>query len=146
MTEVKIGDPELLKLAMKTIGEDLTRWDQQRYCDWGSSTSRDILWHTGNGQELVDVEACGTTFCLAGQVSLMAGAMPLKSGAWLTPEGGTDSAHELAQRALGLTYQQAEALFYRTSDGRGLPLNGSTPGAWDHYKRHVTQVTGVDFD
>ena len=143
---IKIGNPELLKLAMKTIEVDLSRWNQMKYCDWGSTTIEDWDVYAYDKNALVDVEACGTTFCLAGQAALLAGHLPLKSGAWKTPEGRTDSAHELAQKALGLDYDQADALFYRTSDGNDLWLNGNNPGAWEYYKSFVTSVTGVEFD
>lgn len=146
--ETFIGNPELLKLAMKTIETDLTRWNQQHYCNWGPTTSNDRHYYRFT-LDVVDTEDCGTTFCLAGQVSILAGHRPLKSGHWVTPDGDRLMAHELAREALGLSFDQADELFYKATAevaGIQLPLNGSRPGAWEFYKRHVTDVTGVEFD
>jgi hypothetical protein len=151
--EPKIGNPELLKLAVKTIESDLSRWDQQRFCSW-DRFHEDIETEYRRGRRalrMVDIEACGTTFCLAGEVSLLAGYVPAKDGTFRDSQGqNVGSGYDAARDALGLDDDQAAALFYKTAmpiDSRThAPLNSETPGAWKYYKGEITRVTGVEFD
>ena len=59
---------------------------------------------------------CGTTFCLAGHVAVLAGAEVLTSGSWVefSMPGyhvTTLAAYEIARDALGLSCEEADTLF-----------------------------------
>jgi hypothetical protein len=138
-----IKDPELLKLAIKTIETDPRRWNQGAWnftedaetVDGFAIGSGVEMW----GAELQDLEHCGTTLCLAGHVVVLAGQRPLAGmrgyGKCIDPETGTVS--DIAAKAaelLGLDSTQAGQLFY----GGGSSVR--------MYKRLVTKVTGVTFE
>jgi hypothetical protein len=138
-----IKDPELLKLAIKTIEAEPRRWDQsgwnltQGVEDEGifGVSSGVTLWD----RELQDLEHCGTTLCLAGHVVVLAGQRPLAGqygyGKCIDPETGVISAiPKMAADLLGLSDDQAGQLFF----GGGSKVST--------YKKLVTRVTGVEFE
>lgn len=142
-----IKDPELLKLAIKAIEIDPKRWNQ---AGWNLTQDLDDGFAVGTGEEfwsdhsrryleLQDLEHCGTTLCLAGHVTVMAGLLPLAGvegyGQCIDPTTGEVShIADKAAELLGLSNDQAEKLFF------GGGSNIST------YKKLVTEVTGVKFE
>lgn len=124
---------EKLVRALRAIEGDLSRWDQAEF-------------------EGFDV-GCGTTMCLAGMVNFLEGERP----GWCMELG---SPMARAQAHLGITGQQAEALFLwlpdaceNRADGECCEVCGGCR-AWREettkeedfarYTAHVEQVTGVN--
>ena len=139
-----IKDPELLKLAVKAIEHDESRWNQ-------------ISWAVGVGTDekiqnlaVVDVNHCGSTMCLAGHVVNQAGlpllsagwgragisrtGVPMSAG-WTLDEGGESTTiMKRAKELLGLDDRQANQLF---------SWGGNSV---EKFKEHITEVTGVEFE
>jgi hypothetical protein len=138
-----IKDPELLKLAVKAIEHDEKRWDQI-YWVVGVATNEKI-----QDLNVVDVNHCGSTMCLAGHVVNQAG-LPLLSAdggwggirtgskvraGWTLDEGGESTTIMMrAKQLLGLNDLQANQLFSWGGD------------SVEEFKDHITSVTGVEFE
>ncbi len=145
-----IKDPELLKLAVKAIEAEPESWDQEH---WAIGVGREDVVpfkapRAGTDRLVctvipLDMEACGTTMCLAGQVVHQAGFPLLSYGgpgerrsisSCLEQDGTRRSIADKAQDLLGLSDRQANDLFgYMTNDLAA-------------FKQRITTVTGVEFE
>src|SRR5262245_34065797 len=133
MSEV---NAEFLKLVVKELESDLSRWDQQ---DWTFSPQETRLTPT---LEIYDTNACGTTFCLAGMAVHKAGYyvgtdMVSKSFGVFDQDGkliGGQS--QVARELLGLDMRQTDILF----------SGAAGAGDFENFKRLITKETGVTFD
>jgi len=146
---------DLLKRVVKRIERDQEMWDQESWgylpehhtIDLGITEFENPIGGRSLGIEVNDIllsekDLCGTTFCCAGHTVLEAGETILihyqdLEASFCVDKG--ENVHMISQRAqelLGLTDEQADSLF--------------APGAGADdivaYKRHVTDVTGVEFD
>jgi hypothetical protein len=141
---VKIGNPEALIAAMKFIENEPHRWDQAGYA-MGTRLGPTLkLRHQDDGvfwDRQIDVEACGSTMCLAGTVAYQAGYLTDGLHSWLPgEEEDVRDTHDVAAEILGASERQADALFLDTGG------HGSRPQALMLFKQEVSEITGVQFD
>ncbi len=145
-----IKDPELLKLAVKAIEAEPESWDQEH---WAIGVGREdvVPFYAPRAVDgrmahkvlPLDMEACGTTMCLAGQVVHQAGFPLLSFGepgerrsisSCLDQDGTRRSIADKAQELLGLSNAQAGDLFGFITDDLAA------------FKQRITTVTGVEFE
>lgn len=106
----------LLQEIMTFIKDHPTTWYQE---SWFRVVDRKtgMEAYVPEVEEVTEVNSCGTSFCFAGHVALAQGfpAPPkLNHIAWERPVDGSwynESVEEFAQKVLGLTSGQADALF-----------------------------------
>lgn len=142
---------EVLKMAMKAIEVERAPkkgWNQGVWAT-GMSTG-EIIENDYFGEQCVvlDMEACGSTMCLAGQIVHQAGYQLIST--WQEGKGGERklggsycrdpetgqffSIRQKAQDLLGVDYHMATALF----------LDSSHIASLREFKRYVTRATGVE--
>lgn len=173
MTDVKIGNPELLKLAVKNIEADLLSWDQHH---WGRIVDPEAVhrlipteWDAFNSQMLgmmPEGVTCGTAMCLAGQVVSTAGFPllfdPLEETADYCMDRETGEKFQVQAKAkelLGMDDRTAGKAFsgvaarYRLNDRDqwvGPDLEGDSieleEDSIELFKENLTSWTGVQFD
>lgn len=136
---------ELLKLAVKAIEHDESRWNQMAWAV-GVATDEKI-----ENLTVLDVNHCGSTMCLAGHVVNQAGlpllsAIPgwgglrhrtgsrVSAGWTLSGDGDPTTIMKRAKNLLGLDDWQANQLFSWSGN------------SVEEFKEHITDVTGVEFE
>lgn len=111
---------ELLDEILSFIKAHPLTWQQDSWYRTMDLKTGDIRYFSQ--EEIVeDVNSCGTAFCFAGHVAIHEGfpAPPLNGDAWYRQVKSTNSSwgtyteevNEFAQKRLGLSYNQADALF-----------------------------------
>jgi|SRR5262245_35737847 len=126
MTEV---NTEFLKLVVKELESDLSRWNQAAWCD-------PVRFEWQHGRR-IKVEDCGTTYCLAGMAVHQAGYSIDVEDVVYDGEGNMmGSVRHVATNLLGLDSTQSNILFNSRSGYRG----------FESFKELITNQTGVTFD
>lgn len=140
---------EVLKMAMKAIEVERVPKKGWNQGVWGAGVSTGEVFNLfGERCHVLDMEACGSTMCLAGQIVHQAGyqitflwagdvdqGLRLGSSMCRDPETGEYSTiREKAQELLGVDHDTSVALF----------LDSSYITSLDEFKRYVTHHTGVE--
>jgi hypothetical protein len=145
---------ELLLRVFEFIKTHPTTWYQS---DWFKVVDRE----TGTAKtyletfEVEEVNSCGTSFCFAGHVALAEGfpAPPKVNGRYWSRDVNsldgfdTERVEEFAQKRLGLTYVQSEALFAPDNEMKDLERMVHTLILFPKIKGYdLEEVTGIDTD
>jgi hypothetical protein len=144
-----INEP-LLRKVVAELEHDLSKWDQANWVGYrepekGNQPFPFVRTYT---QPNIQLQDCGTTFCIAGMTCLINGDLDTEEGQVAVGKWDPFSGvffSQSARKALGLSQNQAAQIFgfmnvFDQNTGE------SRRPTWNEMLDKITEVTGVEFD